>query len=110
MCCEISLKSPKAFTDAGIGLWVTNILPGFNIFQRKIIPPSQKALEAPNVCFLYPILHSGKLPGTMSPVAQMVKHLPAMQETWIQSLGQEDPLEKEMATHCSILALEIQWT
>ena len=104
MCCEISLKSPKAFTDAGIGLWVTNILPGFNIFQRKIIPPSQKALEAPNVCFLYPILHSGKLPGTMSPVAQMVKHLPAMQETWIQSLGQEDPLEKEMATHFNILA------
>ena len=37
-------------------------------------------------------------------VAQMVKNLPAMQETWVQSLGQEDPLEKEMATHSSILA------
>ena len=37
-------------------------------------------------------------------MAQMVKHLPAMQETWVQSLGQEDPLEKEMATHSSILA------
>ena len=37
-------------------------------------------------------------------VAQMAKHLPAMQETWAQSLGQEDPLEKEMATHSSILA------
>ena len=34
----------------------------------------------------------------------MVKNLPAMQETWVQSLGQEDPLEKEMATHSSILA------
>jgi len=34
----------------------------------------------------------------------MVKHLPAMQETWVQSLGGEDPLEKEMATHPSILA------
>ena len=33
-----------------------------------------------------------------------------MQETWVQSLGQEDPLEKEMATHCSILAWEIPWT
>ena len=38
------------------------------------------------------------------PVAQTVKSLPAMQETWVQSLGREDPLEKEMATHSSILA------
>ena len=37
-------------------------------------------------------------------VAQMVKHLPAMQETQVQSLGQEDPLEKEIATHSSTLA------
>ena len=37
-------------------------------------------------------------------MAQMVKHLPAMQETPVQSLGQEDPLEKEMATHSSTLA------
>ena len=43
-------------------------------------------------------------------VAQMVKNLPAMQETWIRSLGQEDPLEKEMATHYSILAWKIPWT
>ena len=40
----------------------------------------------------------------------MVKNLPAMQETWVQSLGREDPLEKEMATHSSILAWEITWT
>ena len=40
----------------------------------------------------------------------MVKNLPAMQETWVQSLGQEYPLEKEMATHSSILAWEILWT
>ena len=37
-------------------------------------------------------------------VAQRLKHLPAMWETWVQSLGREDPLEKEMATHSSILA------
>ena len=43
-------------------------------------------------------------------VAQLVKHLPAMQETWVQSLGWEDPLEKEMATHSSILAWRIPWT
>ena len=43
-------------------------------------------------------------------VAQRLKHLPAMQETWVQSLGQEDPLEKEMATHSSILTWRIPWT
>ena len=43
-------------------------------------------------------------------VTQMVKNLPAMQETQVQSLGQEDPLEKEMATHSCILAWEILWT
>ena len=43
-------------------------------------------------------------------VAQTVKNLPAMWETQVRSLGQEDPLEKEMATHSSILAWEIPWT
>ena len=43
-------------------------------------------------------------------VAQMVKSLPAMQETQLQSLGREDPLEEEMATHSSILAWRIPWT
>ena len=43
-------------------------------------------------------------------VAQRLKPLPAMQETWVRSLGQEDPLEKEMATHSSILAWRIPWT
>ena len=40
----------------------------------------------------------------------MVKHLPTMRETWVQSLGQEDPLEKEIATHSSSLAWKIPWT
>ena len=43
-------------------------------------------------------------------VVQMVKNLPAMQETWVQSLGQEYSLEKGIATHSSILAWEIPWT
>ena len=43
-------------------------------------------------------------------MAQRVKHLPAMQETWVQYLGQEDPLEKEMATHSSTLACKIPRT
>ena len=43
-------------------------------------------------------------------VAQRLKHLPATRETRVRSLGQEDPLEKEMATHCSTLAWKISWT
>ena len=43
-------------------------------------------------------------------VAQMVKNLPAIQETWVRSLSQEDPLEEGTATHSSILAWRIPWT
>ena len=63
---------------------------------------------------------SGKSPGEgigyplqyfwASLVAQLVKNPPAMQETWVQSLGWEDPLEKGKATHSSILAWRIPWT
>ena len=43
-------------------------------------------------------------------IAQSVKYLPAIQETWVRFLGREDPLEKEMATHASTLAWSIPWT
>ena len=43
-------------------------------------------------------------------MAQRVKRLPAMRETWVQSLGQEDSQEKQMATHSSVLAWRIPWT
>ena len=43
-------------------------------------------------------------------MAETVKNLPAMWKTWVPSLGQEDPLEKKMATHSSILARRIPWT
>ena len=43
-------------------------------------------------------------------MVQTVKSLPVMRETWVRFLGQEDPLEKEVATHSSILAWEIPWT
>ena len=66
------------------------------------------------------ILGSGRLAGEgisyplqyswASLVAQLVKNLPAMQETWVQSLGWKDPLEKGKATHSSILAWRIPWT
>ena len=43
-------------------------------------------------------------------IAQSIKNLPAIQKTWVRFLGQEDPLEKEMAIHSSILAWKISWT
>ena len=45
-----------------------------------------------------------------SPAAQTVKNSPTVRETWVHSLGWEDPLEKRMATHSSILAWRILWT
>ena len=48
--------------------------------------------------------------GEASLVAHSVKNLPAVQETWVRSLGWEDPLEKEMANHSSIVAWKISWT
>ena len=44
------------------------------------------------------------------PCGSAGKDLPVMQETWVQSLGQEDPVEKEMASHSSILPLKVPWT
>ena len=55
-------------------------------------------------------MRSKKGSGINSLVAQRVKRLPAMWETWVRSLGQEDPLEKEKATHSSSLAWKILWT
>ena len=55
---------------------------------------------------IYEAFHSFRA----SLVVQIVKNLPAVQETWVQSLGQEDPLEKGMATHSSIFAWRIPWT
>ena len=54
--------------------------------------------------------HPQHLPFGASLVVQTVKNLPAMWETWVRSLGWEDPLEKGMATHSSILARRIPWT
>ena len=49
-------------------------------------------------------------PTTLIYMAQLVKNLPAMQQTWVRSPGLEDPLQKEMATHSGILAWRIPWT
>ena len=60
-----------------------------------------------NVWLVYPL---EELLVSSSLVAQTVKRLPTMQETWVRSLGGEDPLEKEMATYSSTLTWKIPWT
>ena len=70
-----------------------------------IIKDSSLYEYTPRICILFGYEYYGA-----SLVAQMVKNLPAMQETRFWSLGQEDPLEKGMATHSSILAWRILWT
>ena len=62
------------------------------------------------LCILLLLLQVKNVPQGVSLVAQVVKNPPAMQETWIQSLDWEDPLEKGMTTYSSILAWRIPWT
>ena len=62
------------------------------------------------LCFLIREVISIVLTFCASLVAQMVKCLPTMRETWVLSLGWEDPLEEDMATHSSTLAWKIPWT
>ena len=62
------------------------------------------------VLFISTKLPQVKVTRRASLVAQSLKHLPEMRETWVPSLGQEDPLEKEMATHSSVLAWRIPGT
>ena len=61
-------------------------------------------------CCDRPKLLLTSLPAATSHIAKLGKILPAMRETWVRSPGQEDPLEKGMATHSSILAWRIPWT
>ena len=82
-----------------IGLWyILGLCHSF----RSCAPPLSLLLQLVPAGELYTVL------GT-SLVAQTVKHLPTMWETWVQSLGQDDPLEKGMATHSTILAWRIPW-
>ena len=74
----------------------------FNVGDPGSIPGSGRS---PGERIGYPLQYSWA-----SLVAQMVKNPPAMCETWVQSLGQEDPLKESMATHSSILSMGIPWT
>ena len=71
--------------------------------RRALTPPLLPLTQATN----FPVLNQPLYYGL---VAQLVKNPPAMQETWVRSLGQEDPTEKGKATHSSILPWRIPWT
>ena len=83
--------------------------PTFSMVAAPVYIPISSAggflfLHFPNNTHSYLFYNSTILVDRASLVAQLVENLPAMQETWVQFLGWEDPLEKEMATHSSILA------
>ena len=86
----------------------------FHLLQNEFLDQKIGCVE----CYndeegIHKSMHGGfgrNIAGGAPLVTQMVKNLPAMQETLVQLLGQEDPLEKEMATHSSILAWKIPWT
>ena len=86
-----------------------------NLKRNHCHPPHDFSIIPSSLCLaifglLFGVSYHVKLTSLDFPVAQMVKCLPIMWETWVQSLGQEDFLEKEMATHSSILAWKIPWT
>ena len=94
------------------GQWVSSkvlVILMVNTQSQEIYPASRFSKLFSWFCCLYWGCAGGKYV-LSSLIAQMVKNLPAMQETLVQSLGQEDPLEKGMATHSSILAWRILWT
>ena len=108
-----SLKSSRQMSLAGGRINSSPIVKGFshssvgkesacNAGDPGSIPGSGRA---PGEGIGYPLQYS-----LASLVAQLVKNPPAMWETWVQSLGWEDPLEKRKATHSSILAWRIPWT
>ena len=90
------------------------MFPLYSFARKSLTENGDSALahsEAiPSFIFLPELEHSPQVLGIASLVAQSVTNLPAVQEIWVRSLGLEDPLEKEMATHSSILAWKISWT
>ena len=93
----ISLSEKSGFPDSSV-----DKESACNAGDPSLIPGSRRSTGEE---IGYPLQYSWA-----SLVAQLVKNLPVMQETWVQSLGWEDPLEKGKATHSSILAWRIPWT
>ena len=104
-----------SYASAGSAIFLHH-LPAFSSVLPTQLMPSAVQGDLLN-CLYYPATSMLQTPPHPHPlalgaslVAQMLKNLPAMQETQVQSLGLEDPLEKGMATHSSILVWRIPWT
>ena len=93
----VQIIAQEGFPDSSVGKEST-----CNAGDPGLIPGLERS---PGEGMGYPLQYSWA-----SLVAQLVNNPPVMQETWVRSLGWEDPLEKETATHCSILAWGIPWT
>ena len=101
---EAALKCSWFRSSQGTSVEAGTVLRGS---QLGLYPSFQPLVILPFLTFSLSIHQPDS---RASLVAQMVKNLPAMQETWVQSLSWEDPLEKRMATHSSILTWRIPWT
>ena len=114
-CSVLALRSGESVLSPGFFIW--NIVA---MRMREITHTHTDTTQAPmhtETCLAcveikgWPKLFDVYFgPKRASPVAQPVKNLPAMWETWVRSLGWEDPLEKGKAIHSSILAWRISWT
>ena len=115
---KIPVETQMVTGEQWIGLTFSHLISFVtHCFTNLLSPTKDPKLSSTDVLFLR-ILWGGWVyllffcqgSSHTSRVAQMVKNLPAMQETQVQSLGWEDPLEKGVAAHSSILAWEIPWT
>ena len=113
---SVAYQAPLSMEFCRQQYWSGLLFPSSEYFPNSGIKSMSPALagrfftsQPPEKLFTISSPHSLPSCNLSSLVAQMVKHLPTMRETRVQSLGREDLLEKEMATHSSILAWKIPW-
>ena len=87
-----------------------NVYSSLKLHRKNIPADAASDLQCPELLKNKCLLFKATLFMEVSLVTQMVKCLPAMWETWVQYMGEEDTLEKEIATHFSIFAWEVLWT
>ena len=110
---SVTWHNPIVAGSAPRGLWSQPVLSRVNILWKGLMQQLQGRLGSPRVYTKNRHFHTlclSAITYMTSLVAQTVKNLPAMQETWVWSLARKDPLKKGMVTHSSILAWRIPWT
>ena len=104
-------KSGRSDSGSGLGLslWSPSGVPTCLLYVFASLINVERHVSFLLLILIRRLIRKGTSPRA-SLEAQTIKDLPARWETWVQSLGQEDPLEKGMATHSSVLAWRISWT